>query len=694
MPPSSKLPPSTPTPNNNQPSPTLNIVTDSPSYDIDDSTTSIAVVSQEGIHKRNSIKYILTAGILGAMLLAIAVWLHPQVLNHNNLKLFQSGATIPQTLIANPLVEIPNKSKTTTNTEDERCRKGDIMRPTNSDFFNPTPKTNKERRNELKKVVPPFYGAAKVEDETLLQQFIGGYYKDEENGEISAVGLVGVYETMAQEIHKITTPFNTNKDLMIWDDLLMKNMGTKKCIYCCELPDDVPEFMKIGRCTNAKNCYCLRYAIDDKKCLAGVPVDGDPNCRCMFSLDDTVKEDRQPAVDLLKSVLDVYPVNFEEVYKELELGTAISAEVETGLSIFFAFIVHLFLGPGSDSYFEGGESVESLATGVFMNVYESMMQQVVELLAGFDIKGVMHEMFQSPLLQYVEKKLIPELNGAIERRLKNMNLIHVEFPKRAPTTKWPVPKHLREVTVSSYKYVSTWEPLYDTSPPEGLDDKEDQDKYGYVHNEDDEEDEKTTSSTTPAGFVRDGSQIALTPLLYDMTFQIWDSKDTINPTYEPDYQIKYWTNLLDNKGASVHDPSLVYKDEDINKALFDLELFLDEFEKTRGNPFFQAWETRIDRNSFVFKHKSYDVVILLEKRGYVVYDRFEGSVEVCKSNFCPLLALLYMLYHFSTHHLKSCHIKGKRMMNAKTFILKYTLLHGPLLDHIPMADQGLVHRIR
>ena len=39
MPPSSKLPPSTPTPNNNQPSPTLNIVTDSPSYDIDDSTT-------------------------------------------------------------------------------------------------------------------------------------------------------------------------------------------------------------------------------------------------------------------------------------------------------------------------------------------------------------------------------------------------------------------------------------------------------------------------------------------------------------------------------------------------------------------------------------------------------------------------------------------------------------------------------
>ena len=96
MPPSSKLPPSTPTPNNNQPSPTLNIVTDSPSYDIDDSTTSIAVVSQEGIHKRNSIKYILTAGILGAMLLAIAVWLHPQVLNHNNLKLFQSGATIPQ----------------------------------------------------------------------------------------------------------------------------------------------------------------------------------------------------------------------------------------------------------------------------------------------------------------------------------------------------------------------------------------------------------------------------------------------------------------------------------------------------------------------------------------------------------------------------------------------------------------------
>ena len=108
MPPSSKLPPSTPTPNNNQPSPTPNIVTDSPSYDIDDSTTSIAVVSQEGIHKRNSIKYILTAGILGAMLLAIAVWLHPQVLNHNNLKLFQSGATIPQTLIANPLVEIPN----------------------------------------------------------------------------------------------------------------------------------------------------------------------------------------------------------------------------------------------------------------------------------------------------------------------------------------------------------------------------------------------------------------------------------------------------------------------------------------------------------------------------------------------------------------------------------------------------------
>ena len=57
-------------------------------------------------------------------------------------------------------------------------------------------------------------------------------------------------------------------------------------------------------------------------------------------------------------------------------------EAETGLSIFFAFIVHLFLGPGSDSYFEGGESVESLATGVFMNVYESMMQQVVELLAG------------------------------------------------------------------------------------------------------------------------------------------------------------------------------------------------------------------------------------------------------------------------------------------------------------------------
>ena len=450
--------------------------------------------------------------------------------------------------------------------------------------------------------------------------------------------------------------------------------------------------MKIGRCTSSKKSYCLRYAItDDKECLVGMSVGEDPDCYCILSLDDTVEEDRRPTVDLLHRAYGAYEIDFEKEYKKLELSKALTAEERTGFSAYFMFTNYLFLGPGSDSYFEEGELVESLAVGVFLNAHESMMQQVLQVHE-FKIEGVMHENLQSPILQFVGEKLIPELNGAIKRRLKNMNLIHVEIPNRAPP-EWPIPDHLRRVNVYSYTYLSTWEPLYDKAPPEGL--KEDQDKYGYVHNEDDEEDEQTTTSTTPAGFVRDGSQIALTPLFYDMMHQFWGSKDTINPAYEPEYQIKYWMDLLEFKGAPVHDPSLVYDEDDINNALFGLDMFLTKFEKTRGSPFFDAWETRIDRNSFGFKHVSYDVVTLLEKRGYIVYDRFEGSVELCKfADLCPFTCPVISVIHLSTHHLKSYHVKGKRMMIAKSSMLRYIQLHGLPLDHIPMAGQGLVYHFR
>ena len=296
------------------------------------------------------------------------------------------------------------------------------------------------------------------------------------------------------------------------------------------------------------------------------------------------------------------------------------------------FIIYLFLGPGSDSYFEDGESVESLAVGVFMNTHESMMQQVLQV-HGFEIEGVRHENLQSPILQFVEDQLIV-LDDTIELLLKDMELIHVVKPNEGGECVDPcecvIPNNLGQVTMHHDTSFAGWDVEYDgqdTSPPIGTD--EDQDKYGYIHNEDD--DEEDSNKKTPAGFVRDGSQIVLTKLLLDLQFNLWNSRDAIEEsTISSEFNHPYWDDLLKGK-APVHDPSSVWGENEAFEADMKFGRIMNKFEKTKGDPYLDAWMMDMNDNAFIFKQISKDVVKMLEDRGYMVFRRFRGAVYMCKS---------------------------------------------------------------
>lgn len=625
MPSPSDSPPSTPTPTTYTSHPPPPIVTnsgvDEPTSD-DDDYPLIPVYSNKS---KSWLKY-TTIGIIIIILPILAyLLLHVPSTSTTTSWIFKQSKeqtlALPQQPIVAASLTLPNNGKTATTIKDKKCKRGDINRPSKYDFVLTKPKTYDKRRSELRSHLPPFTGEPIITPGSQLDNFLGI------DNDVSR-GLVSVYYKMLQESQfEFTLPFNTNRNKIIWEDLLLKNRGSQKVVYYCQLQqdDDNEDFdMKIGRCTKA-SCYCTRYSKDKEKCLKGVEVVDDTFCMAIYNLDHSDEEGRALLVAFLEETLKIYPVDFEEQYKTIKLDEALSVEDTTGMSFFCMFVIYLFLGPGEDSFFKGGESIESLGVGVLLSMFESMMQQIVP----YEIVGALHEMLHSSLLKLVKNKL-DVLDETIGGLLNDWNIIQVVKPNEEPT-EWPVPKHLNQVTINSWTHLSSWEPDYDNTPPEGMDIEGDQDEEGYV-DDDDEEEEDGKKKKTTAGYVRDDSQIPLTPLFYNMIFRVWNSKDQINPVHGK----PYWKDLLEGK-AAVYDPAATYNKDALNKAGFYLEMFMGEFEKTMGDPYFDAWETSIDSNSFVMKHFSYDVVGLLEKRGFMKYRRFEDVFYLCKS-------YTYMIY--------------------------------------------------